>query len=298
VVGRRRRDLELCLALTCAVAVVGAVGLLVNLLSGVEPVFSGRYALSPDDPIALGRLTAVGLLIALYGLLTARAAVRTLALCALPVLLTALLASGSRGPLVGLLLGLVVLVGLLAQRGQAAGRWPLLVGAVVLAVAFASQLVPGDAIERAGSLFGGGLEGQDTNGRVELWTQAWQTFLEHPWFGVGTGGFAAVAPADIYPHNLLLEVAAEWGLVGLLVLAGTLGIGAAQIARAVRRPPRGERGLAVLVAALFTAALANAMFSADITANSSVWLTLGLGLGLASRSAQATRVRRPVRSRA
>ena len=251
-----------------------------------------------DDPIALGRLSAAGLLIALYAILTARVAVRLVALCALPVLLTAFLASGSRGPLVGLLLGLVVLVGLLAREGRAGGRGPLLVGAVVLAVAFASQLVPGDAIERVASLFVGGVDAQETNGRAELWTLAWQTFLEHPWLGIGTGGFSAVAPSNVYPHNLVLEAAAEWGLVGLAALAGILGVGAAQVVRAVRRPPHGEQGLAVLVAALFTAALANAMFSGDITANSSLWLTLGLGLGLASRSPQATRVRRPVRSRA
>ena len=298
VVARRRRDLELALVLTCAVAIVGAVGFLVNLVGGAQPVFTGRYALSQDDPIALGRLSAAGLLIALYAILTARVAVRLVALCALPVLLTAFLASGSRGPLVGLLLGLVVLVGLLAREGRAGGRGPLLVGAVVLAVAFASQLVPGDAIERVASLFVGGVDAQETNGRAELWTLAWQTFLEHPWLGIGTGGFAAVAPSNVYPHNLVLEAAAEWGLVGLAALAGILGVGAAQVVRAVRRPPHGEQGLAVLVAALFTAALANAMFSGDIAANSSLWLTLGLALGLASRSPQAASARRPVRSTA
>lgn len=284
IVGRRRRDVELCLALTCAIAVIGAVALLISVINGAEPVFAGRYALSEDDPIALGRLSAAGLLIALYALLTARAAVGSLALCALPVLLVALLSSGSRGPLIGLVLGLVVLWGLLARGEQTAGRGPLLVGAVILAVAFASQLVPGAAIERAASLLVGGVEGQDANGRAELWAQAWQTFVEHPWLGVGTGGFAAVAPGDVYPHNLVLEAAAEWGLVGLLALGGILAIGAAQIVRAVRWPPPDERGLTVLVAALFTAALANAMFSGDITANSNLWLTLGLGLGLASRS--------------
>jgi O-antigen ligase len=284
IVGRRRRDVELCLALTCAIAVIGAVALLISIISGAEPVFTGRYALSEDDPIALGRLSAAGLLIALYALLTARSAVGSLALCAVPVLLVALLSSGSRGPFIGLVLGLVVLWGLLARGERTAGRRPLLVGAVILAVAFASQLVPGAALERAASLLVGGVAGQDANGRAELWAQAWQIFLERPWLGVGTGGFAAAAPGDVYPHNLLLETAAEWGLVGLVALGGILMIGVAQIVRAVRRPPPGERGLAVIVAALFTAALANAMFSGDITANSSVWLTLGLGLGLASRS--------------
>jgi O-antigen ligase len=101
--------------------------------------------------------------------------------------------------------------------------------------------------------------------------------------GIGTGGFAAVSPLEVYPHNLVLEVAAEFGLLGLVPLVLALIAGVVAIARSVRAPLATDRGLSVLVAALFTAALVNAMFSTDITANSDVWLLLGLGVGLASR---------------
>ena len=50
------------------------------------------------------------------------------------------------------------------------------------------------------------------------------------------------------------------------------------------RRPVDSGHIVVLVAALFAAAVVNAMFSADITRNSDVWLTLGLGIGLASRT--------------
>ena len=288
LVGRHRRDLELCLTLMVVVAVLGAVGLLVELMGGTEPVYPGRYGLSGDNPITLGRITAAGLLIATYALFTAGAAVRSLALCTIPVLAVAFFASGSRGPFVGLLCGLIVFGGLMARERRLGGRWPLVLGGIVLAVLGASHLVPGDAMNRAAGILVGGESGLDTTGRAELWADAWRTFLDHPELGVGTGGFASVDPLNAFPHNLLLEAGAEWGLLGLVPLLGVLGVGVAKMAEAVRRPPHGEGALAALVTALFTAALVNAMVSGDITTNSDVWLTLGLGLGLASRALPRT----------
>jgi O-antigen ligase len=54
-----------------------------------------------------------------------------------------------------------------------------------------------------------------------MW-QGWQTFVEHPLTGVGAGQFKNYNPADrLEPwretHHVLLQVAAELGVVGLLV---------------------------------------------------------------------------------
>jgi O-antigen ligase len=251
-------------------------------------VYDDRFGLGGDNPITLGRLTATGLLIAVYALFTARAPVRTLALWALPVLAVAFLSAGSRGPFVGLLFGLIVFLGLMARERGLGGRWPLVLAGIVLGVLGASHIVPGAAMSRAAGILVGGESGLDTTGRTGLWAAAWQSFLDHPWLGVGTGGFAAVDPLNAYPHNLLLETASEWGLLGLVPLLGVLGVAVAKMAGAVRRPPQGEGSLAALLAALFTAAFVNAMVSGDITWNSDVWLTLGLGLGLASRARPRT----------
>ena len=284
LVGGRRRDVELCLALMLAVAVVAAVALLLQILGGVQPTYHGRYAVSNRDydPIALGRISGAGILIALYALLAGRAGVRAVALAVAPLLTVAFLASGGRGPVVGLLAGLIVLLAL--PVAGAPRRRLIVLGAVILSVAIASQIVPGDAMDRAASVIVGGTGGRDPNGRTELWAQALNLFASNPWSGIGTGGFAAVEPLELYPHNLLLEVAVELGLLGLVPLIGALVAGTIAIARSLTAPVAADRGLSLLVAALFTAALVNAMFSADITANSDVWLLLGLGVGLASRS--------------
>lgn len=60
----------------------------------------------------------------------------------------------------------------------------------------------------------------EAGGRTPLYHEAWQGFLAHP-FGQGIGAFERHNPVPQYPHNILLEVAYEMGVLGL---AGMLGI--------------------------------------------------------------------------
>lgn len=50
------------------------------------------------------------------------------------------------------------------------------------------------------------------NIRLKHYSDAWQLFKQKPLFGMGTGGF----PGG-YPHNIFLEIAAENGLLGLII---------------------------------------------------------------------------------
>jgi len=89
--------------------------------------------------------------------------------------------------------------------------------------------------------------------RAQLWGAAWSIFLDHPLTGVGIHNFVAVyrsyLPPDYewidgrltpWPHNLLLEVAAESGLAG--IIAGTFLCGCLVrwffATRGQRRDPR------------------------------------------------------------
>ena len=92
-----------------------------------------------------------------------------------------------------------------------------------------SQFVPGQAANRALSVLTGTGAGVSSNGRSDLWSQAIQAFSTHPFVGLGTGGFASVNPADLYPHNILLEVGSELGLVGLVPMIGIIVTGAATL---------------------------------------------------------------------
>ena len=70
-----------------------------------------------------------------------------------------------------------------------------------------------------------------SNGRVDLWRAAWSDHEAHPWLGSGAGTYeiywlrhrpAAIKVRDA--HSLYLEVLAELGPVGLVLLIVALGI--------------------------------------------------------------------------
>jgi O-antigen ligase len=288
VVGTRRRDVNRSLALMLIVAFIAGLALAHEILTGVQPLFEGRYAISNAqyDPITLGRLSASGLLIALYVLLAPGSRFRLAAAVAAPLMTISLLASGGRGTLLGILAGLVVLFGVPSVFNV---RRSTIAASIATSLVVALAIVPAQARQRATSVLLGGAEGRTSGGRSGLWTQALDTFLHHPLGGIGTGGFASFDPLASYPHNLFLETASELGFLGLVPLVGALAIGAWLIVKAIRGSAGAERGLLTLVAALLASAFMNALFSTDISANYDVWLFLGLGIGLASRSSRQTR---------
>jgi O-Antigen ligase len=102
-------------------------------------------------------------------------------------------------------------------------------------------------------------------GRYQFWSAALHAFGSEPVRGIGAGGYEAywdqhgsLAIPVRDAHSLYLETMAELGIVGLLFLAGFLGVSAASgLARGPTRWPGGELGaaLAVLTAGLVSAAL-------------------------------------------
>ena len=292
-VGARRSSLRLFLGLTLVILAAGAVLLLGKLLGGgAQQQFSGRFAISAQQgAINLGRDSSNGALIAIAVILIAnRLWVRMAAIAVLPVLLVSLLAAGSRGPVLAFVAGLIVLVALVAAGGRAR-RQLAIVGAVLLAAAIIVPLVvPGSSIGRSLSTIVGSAGGLSSNGRSGLWALAFSTFGNHPLFGIGTGGFAALNP-ETFPHNLLLEMAVEVGIIGLLAVASMIVMMGRRLLLAWQHTTGTERLEVALVFALFVSALVNALFSGAIQDNTDVWLWGGLGLGIYARHRRAMRPR-------
>lgn len=58
-----------------------------------------------------------------------------------------------------------------------------------------------------------------SSGRIDLWQQAWQLFLAHPWLGAGPGMFACVTTRmEATPHNIMMLLLSEWGLLFTLLV--------------------------------------------------------------------------------
>jgi O-antigen ligase len=283
LVARYRRHFDLFVALFLLVVAGSAMLLFVEVLTGNAPaVFSGRFA-PGENPIGFGRLIADGIVFVIFVLVAASSlTMRYLALALLPILGVALLATGSRGPVLGLLAGLTCYVLLLRDRSSRRHLLSLWFGGLAVAM-LAPQLIPGQNIQRSLSVLLGSGSGLSSNGRFELWKEAWHAFERHPVFGIGTGGFGALQPDERYPHNLFLEVASELGVVGLLLTVGILAFGLRSLIRTWRSAVPEERPAVALVVALVVSALVNALLSSDIQNNSTLWLALGLGIGLELR---------------
>lgn len=141
-------------------------------------------------------------------------------------------------------------------------------------------------------------EGAELAGRADFWSAAQSIWLNNPVFGVGPGGFPTayatvrIPGKDYLPstqfeppphaHNLLLQIMAEQGLLGLLVFALPT-IGAVLGLLRVRR--RGERwmrlGATGILAALAAFAAHNAF---DVTliegTGEYFWALIGLAAAL------------------
>jgi O-antigen ligase len=286
-IARRARHFRVLTAGLVAVAAVTAVVLAHGISSGgLEATVGGRFSVDQEaSPIGLGRAAAQGILVAVFLILTAAPPlVRLLAVGAMPLIAVSFIASGSRGPVLGLIVGLIVLLALILRDRRARLRVGLAAVGGVAGALLVTQLVPGQDIQRSLSILTGSGNGLSSNGRDALWQQAWDIFRQHPLFGIGTGGFAGVAPADLYPHNLFLELGAEVGIFGVVATVLVL-IGGVLALRRADRVSGGLLGAEVaLVAALLAAAFVNAQVSSAVTENAAIWLAVGLALGLAQRA--------------
>ncbi|WP_373092708.1 O-antigen ligase family protein [Zhongshania sp.] len=112
-----------------------------------------------------------------------------------------------------------------------------------------------------------------SGGRIEIWLFAVKGFISNPLFGIGAGHFV-VAHGDVgSPHNILMLVLFEWGLLPTLGFVWLLSVGVSCFKTAnLRGVPRGFH----VSAGIWTAAsaLIYSMFSGN-------WLTPAAQIGFA-----------------
>jgi hypothetical protein len=99
---------------------------------------------------------------------------------------------------------------------------------------------------------------------------------EHPWFGVGTGGWSvAIFGMDDrrYPHHFFAEVAAELGIpaaMAVLVLFVAIGVSALRVWR--RLPEGADRSMLLAALTLFIYFAVNIQISGDTIDNRLIWI--------------------------
>lgn len=162
-------------------------------------------------------------------------------------------------------------------------------------------------------LLGGGvnsrfnLEGFSDEGRIEVYRSTLRMIADHPWFGVGLGGFPWILPRYRMPdlsmwgtwtraHSTPLELAAEVGLplAGLIALAWLAAL--VVLARGFRRRRRDRLiPLAALAVALLALIHSCGDFSLQIPGFAVVvFAIMGVGLAQSVSDREAQRRTRPV----
>jgi O-antigen ligase len=272
------------------VVLSGAATLFVLAKEGLEPVESAAdvYA-TLGSPITLSRVIGLGVVVLLAP--TDRAggpARRPLAAAMTWVLalgmLTMIPVLGNRGALLACIGALIITLAVRSVHEGGRGiPWLLVVIGLVGVSIFIAFRPAAESItigrfdyflEKTQDL-----GANDQSGRLPRFEASLEMFLDSSGLGVGTGGFAdrfAETRGSLveleqeegrdYPHNLVLEVGSELGIIGLLLLALWLWLSLKGLTHVV-----GSSGGYALIA-LWVYSFLNAMVSGDIASNSAVWL--------------------------
>jgi O-antigen ligase len=222
------------LALSAALSV--PAGYLLPVPEGSDMAVTGRFGPGGAGPNSYACLVAIALLVAYFGLPRRH---RTIAYLLLPVFLYGIFATGSRTGAIALVA--TPLLALFVPRLAARLGWRLLpmyaVGAGAIAmILLVFPSVGEPALERIMTL--SQVESEETwTGRWDNWQGALDVFASHPISGVGAGNYAEAAmdysetvqehsvrkdKLSGATHNVVLSVATQLGLVGLILYAGVL----------------------------------------------------------------------------
>jgi putative inorganic carbon (HCO3(-)) transporter len=256
------------------------------------------------DPNIYGRYLALVMLLLACVVLCARGR-REVLICAgaLLWLWAGLLSSISQTSMVALLIGLAVLAGWRfgARRAAYAAGVLIVLGLVVLLAAPSSL--------HFGLKGKGGSVNNATSGRANLVRGGIDLFADRPFAGFGSGSFAdqyrahqsvSVASSTSASHTIPITVAAEQGIVGLILYAAlVLCCFGVLFSWAGRSPPRADVGdprlwlaspFGPAIAACFAALFVHTMAYADFLEDPITWALLGIGMALAAAGAQSRRV--------
>lgn len=116
--------------------------------------------------------------------------------------------------------------------------------------------------------------------RLELFKEAFNSLKNNILFGVGIGNFSAsnIYGSFNYPHNIVLEVSSEMGIIGVIILAMILFYVAKSLISELKQSHDTTKLSFVIV--LFVFSLLGASISGDINGNHLLWLSIGMLVGI------------------
>jgi O-antigen ligase len=282
-----------------------------------QVVDEGRSQGGVGDPnsFAATQLVALPLVVAVAAAATKRWWQIGLYMAAL-VIIASILTSLSRGGFIGLAVVLTILVMapfnlvFRTRRNKAIALLVVAFGTVTIVTTYSPEV-----IDRAEGIFQEANPGTSGgSGRINLWLAARSSIEEHPWLGLGYGGFRAESTQLLLEtpgvdlsrytirargqpvHNSYLEAWTDLGIVGLFLYVGLL-ISTGRMLTRVSRHARdvGDYFAGSVAGALLIGLVAWSVISIFISTGTAraFWIIIGLSLALpkmvsAARSSQAS----------
>jgi O-antigen ligase len=267
------------LAITAIVG--GAVGGLIVVRATSEGLSAVGLTLFNENRIVLGRALATGSLAAIAMASTAsRGWLRAIYLGLATSAGMAAFFSSSRGAVVGLVVGAVVVYAISVRTSRARALVPA-TAAVIISI----LLVVAPDTDLAGRYLALATPGSDVTSleRLFLASAAFGEFAASPVVGSGLGtflyAFDPASPPATYAHNLFLELLSETGITGALAVTLPLGMCLWLAVRALRNRRSPEL---VALLGLFASAFVAAQFSGDLQINRHVFFFAGALWGLSA----------------
>lgn len=264
-----RKDAERWIGVWAVVCSIHAFG---SFLSPVQDYAGGPVSSFSNNTITLGVTSSTVIIVMTLALVWKRLP-WWVAGPVIGAMTLSLLNSGSRGPLIGVVMALMVAIILTPGRARL-GTTVIGIALIGIGVVYAYRFAPIYAQARIADVLTGRLDSSSST-RLVLYQAALRSIAAHP-LGLGFGGFATITPyKDLpYPHDMVLEVLAE---AGILLGAAFLAWFVVQVARTWQMAT-GFVGSAVLALVVFN--LFIALVSGDLHDNANVFFALGISAAL------------------
>jgi O-antigen ligase len=298
-VARSARDLLVLLWGYLAASVATSV---YALASGVA-IAGGRLTGGVNDPNYLASELVLAIIAGGYLLgTTRRFTYRVVLVCAVGIDLTAFLLTQSRGGVIGIAVGVAAAI-VVAGRTRAVVL-ALATLAAALAVGYFALIAPAQVRTRITDF-----SSSASSGRSDSWQIAWLIAQAHPLAGVALGGYrdeqlkyvattidiqhiGFVLNDRLVVHNTYLETLAELGLVGFLLLGGTMALSVRSGWKAIRLADQaGDPGLANAFRGLVAGSCGLFGSYVFVSAEYEKQLWIALALLAASSSVASSRLR-------
>lgn len=186
-----------------------------------------------ENPNDLAINIAISFPLALAFMLHARGFKKVLWILAMGVMCVGVVLTASRSGLLALVITVVICVWEYGIKGK---RRQLIVATILISVLGAGIALSSSSYRaRVASIFLGNIEGSGDRGSREarkgLLKKSVMTALTHPVFGVGPGCFPLVDRAWMVAHNAYTELAAEAGILALVLFLMAIGAAFKNIAQ-------------------------------------------------------------------